>query len=55
MEYALIFLLIGAIFGLVGFAAEPSPPTYLSRALFVVFLILFLVAYVHGWRITKTV
>lgn len=52
MTYAFVFLITGAICGLLGFAAEPSAPAYAGRGLFVVFLVLFLIAYVMGWRMS---
>lgn len=50
MTWSFIFLIIGMICGLIGFASEPSPPAYLGRILFVAGLILFMIGYVHGWR-----
>ncbi|HLH76231.1 MAG TPA: hypothetical protein VKV28_05420 [Candidatus Binataceae bacterium] len=51
MTYAFVFLITGAICGLLGFAAEPSAPAYAGRGLFVIFLVLFIVAYVMGWQL----
>ena len=50
LHYALLFLVVALIAGVLGFGFVAGTAAYIAKVLFVVFLILFLISFIGGRR-----
>jgi uncharacterized membrane protein YtjA (UPF0391 family) len=50
LHYALVFLVVALIAGVLGFGFIAGTAAYIAKILFVVFLILFLISFISGRR-----
>jgi len=48
LHYALVFLVVALIAGVLGFGVVAGTAAWIAKVLFVVFLILFVVSYMNG-------
>jgi len=51
LTYAVIFLLIALVAGVLGFGVVAGTAAMIARALFVIFLVLFIVSLIRGQKI----
>ncbi len=50
LHYALVFLIVALIAGVLGFGVIAGTAAYIAKVLFVVFLVLFLISFISGRR-----
>jgi uncharacterized membrane protein YtjA (UPF0391 family) len=50
LHYALVFLVVALIAGVLGFGFIAGTAAYIAKILFIVFLILFLISFIGGRR-----
>ncbi len=50
LHYALVFLVVALIAGVLGFGFIAGTAAYIAKILFVVFLVLFLISFIGGRR-----
>ena len=55
LRWALLFLVIALVAGLFGFLKLEGSAMWIANVLFVVFLALFLVTFIMGWKRKKAV
>jgi len=53
LQWALTFLVIALIAGVLGLGVIAGPAAYIARVLFVIFLVMFIVSLVAGRRTTR--
>ena len=50
LHYALVFLVVALIAGVLGFGFIAGTAAYIAKILFIVFLVLFLISFIGGRR-----
>jgi uncharacterized membrane protein YtjA (UPF0391 family) len=50
LHYALVFLVVALIAGVLGFGFIAGTAAYIAKVLFIVFLVLFLISFIGGRR-----
>ena len=50
LHYALIFLVVALVAGVLGFGVVAGTAAYIAKILFIVFLVLFLISFISGRR-----